>query len=175
MDKTYRGWQEWANSSLQKEYTDPTPLLAEDGSLLAKGWARKNVFQYDRNRVKHVLRRKEWDFYQISDGHFMAQVSFANISLGGYASAVLVDLNAGKTISSSMAPFIGGKDRYVLPSRGDVPKSEKLSLKSTPERRGVPFVMRTGMYTVNLRWIFRPGLKTLQRSFLLKVFRIVTS
>ena len=65
MDKTYRGWQEWANSSLQKEYTDPTPLLAEDGSLLAKGWARKNVFQYDRNRVKHVLRRKEWDFYQI--------------------------------------------------------------------------------------------------------------
>ena len=120
MDKTYRGWQEWANSSLQKEYTDPTPLLAEDGSLLAKGWARKNVFQYDRNRVKHVLRRKEWDFYQISDGHFMAQVSFANISLGGYASAVLVDLNGGKTISSSMAPFIGGKDRYVLPSRGDV-------------------------------------------------------
>lgn len=121
MEKTYRGWQEWANSSLQKEYTDPTPLLAEDGSLLAKGWARKNVFQYDRNRVKHVLRRKEWDFYQISDGHFMAQVSFANISLGGYASAVLVDLKAGKTISSSMAPFIGCKDRYALPSRGDVP------------------------------------------------------
>ena len=83
MDKTYRSWQEWANSSLQKEYTDPTPLLAEDGSLLAKGWARKNVFQYDRNRVKHVLRRKEWDFYQISDGHFMAQVSFVPTFLSG--------------------------------------------------------------------------------------------
>ena len=121
MEKTYRGWQEWTHGSLQKEYTEPTPLLAEDGSLQAKGWARKNVFLYDRNRVKHVMRRKEWDFYQISDGNFMVQVSFANISLGGYASAVLVDLKEGKTVASSMAPFLGGKDRYILPSRGDVP------------------------------------------------------
>ena len=69
MEKTYRGWQEWAAPSRQTEYTDETPLLAEDGTLLAKGWAKKNVFQYDRNRVRHVMRRKEWDFYQISDGH----------------------------------------------------------------------------------------------------------
>ena len=121
MEKTYRGWQEWATPSRQTEYKDETPLLAEDGTLLVRGWARKNVFQYDRNRVKHVLRRKEWDFYQISDGHYMLQLSFANISLGGYASAVLVDLKAGKTLVSDMAPFIGGKDKYALPARGDIP------------------------------------------------------
>ena len=72
MEKTYRGWQEWSNSSRQKEYREATPLLDGDGTLLAKGWARKNVFLYDRNKVKHALRRKEWDFYQISDGNFMA-------------------------------------------------------------------------------------------------------
>lgn len=121
MEKTYRGWQEWDHSSLQTEYTETTPLLAEDGTLLAKGWARHNVFQYDRSHVKHVLRRKEWDFYQISDGKRMLQLSFANISLGGYASAVLVDLRNGKTLLSDMAPFVGGKDKYALPARGDIP------------------------------------------------------
>ena len=59
MEKTYRGWQEWDHPSRQTEYTHETLLLSEDGTLLAKGWARKNVFRYDRNLVKHVLRRKE--------------------------------------------------------------------------------------------------------------------
>ena len=121
MEKTYQSYLEWKKPSLQTEYRENTELLAEDGTLLAKGWARHNVFRYDRDRVRHVMRRKEWDFYQISDGRLMLQLSFANISLGGYASAVLVDLKEGKTLVSDMAPFLGGKDRYVLPPRGDVP------------------------------------------------------
>ena len=121
MERTYKSYTEWEKKSLQTEYTAETPLLDKDGTLLAKGWARQNVFRYDRNRVRHVMRRKEWDFYQISDGQRMLQVSFANISLGGYASVVLVDLKEGKTLISDMTPFIGGKDRYILPSRGDVP------------------------------------------------------
>ena len=123
MEKTYKSFLEWDRPSKQKEYTAPTPLLASDGTLNAAGWARKNVFEYDRNRVKHVMRRKEWDFFQISDGTRILQISFANISLGGYASAVLVDLKQGQTLVSSMAPFIGGKDRYILPPKGDVPCS----------------------------------------------------
>ena len=121
MEKTYVGWQDRPLKSAQTEHTAETPLLAPDGTLLAKGWARRNVFDYDRSRVRHKLRRKEWDFYQISDGRYMAQLSFANISLGGYASAVLVDLRAGRTLASVMAPFLGGKDKYVLPPKGDVP------------------------------------------------------
>lgn len=121
MEKTYKSYLEWEQPSIQKEYTEPIELLTEDGMLNAAGWARRNVFRYDRDRVKHVFRRKEWDFYQISDGRLMLQISFANISLGGYASAVLIDLKEGKTLVSDMAPFLGGKDRYVLPARGDVP------------------------------------------------------
>lgn len=121
MERTYKSWRDWDKPSLQKEYTEETPLLGPDGTLLAAGWARKNLFRYDRDAVKHTMRRKEWDFYQISDGRLMLQVSFANISLGGYASLVLVDLRQGKILVSDMAPFLGGKDRYVLPARGDVP------------------------------------------------------
>ena len=121
MERTYRSWLDGGFSSAQKEYTEPTPLLGPDGSLKAAGWARQGLFTYDRTLVKHPLRRKEWDFYQLSDGKRMVQISFANISLGGYASAVLVDLESGETLCSQMAPFLGGKDKYVLPPRGDTP------------------------------------------------------
>ena len=74
MNRTYKSWLETDFKSEQREYTEPTELLAPDGKLLAAGWARHNVFDYDRTRVRHVLRRKEWDFYQISDGHYMVQI-----------------------------------------------------------------------------------------------------
>jgi hypothetical protein len=121
MDKTYVSWMEGKWKSAQKEYTVPTRLLGNDGTLLASGWARHNVFDYDRKSVKKELRRKEWDFYQISNGRYMVQISFANISLGGYTSAVIVDLKNGKTVKSVMSPFLGGKDKYILPPKGDVP------------------------------------------------------
>lgn len=121
MDKTYVGWQEADYISKQTEYTEPTKLLGADGTLLAKGWARHNVFDYNRNDVKAQLRRKEWDFYQLSNGKYMVQISFANISLGGYASAVIVDIKSGKKLAEAMGLFLGGKDKYILPPKGDVP------------------------------------------------------
>jgi hypothetical protein len=128
MEKTYRGFLDWDAPSRQREYTEPAKLLDEDGTLLAAGWARRNVFDYDRTKVKLRFRRKEWDFYQISNGSLMLQLSFANISLGGYASAVLVDLRAGKTLCSKMAPFVGGKDKYILPPKGDVPNEVRMEV-----------------------------------------------
>ena len=128
MKRPYRSWAEEPFSSLQREYTEETPLLSPDGTLYAKGWARRNVFSYDRNLVKHPNRRKEWDFYQLSNGSLMVQISFANISLGGYASAVLVDLQQRKVLCSKMAPFLGGKNKYVLPPRGDVPGKVRMEV-----------------------------------------------
>ena len=119
MKKTYKGWQEWGQPGEQEEYTQPTTLLGKNGTLLAAGWARHGLFEYDRSRVKHKKRRKEWDFYQISNGRYMVQLNFANISIGGYASAMLVDLKQRKILASTMAPFVGGADKYVLPARGD--------------------------------------------------------
>lgn len=127
MEKTYTGWQEADYKSKQTEYTEPTKLLGNDGTLLAKGWARHNVFDYDRSSVKATYRRKEWDFYQLSNGKYMVQISFANISLGGYVSAVIVDLKQGKTLHTGMSLFLGGKDKYVLPKKGDVPNNVKMA------------------------------------------------
>ncbi len=119
--KPYLSWQNFPRPSRQQEYTEPARLLSPDGRLLVRGWARRNVFDYDRNDVKAKAHRKEWDFYQISDGHYMVQVNFANITLGGYVSTTLVDLQAGKVLCSSASYFVGARRRYPLPAKGDIP------------------------------------------------------
>lgn len=150
MKKTYVGWGDPGFvKSAQREYTGSTPLLGEDGALLVRGWARHNVFDYDRTKVKRPMRRKEWDFYQISDGRHMAQVSFANISLGGYASAAIVELENGKTVAGATGLFLGGKDKYVLPAKGDVPNRVEMSVG------GADFVFDTRETSRTLR--FRKG------------------
>ncbi len=120
MEKTYKSFTEWGYKSKQTEYTSQTPLLAENGTLAAKGWARHNVFDYDRAKVKSgIMSRKEWDFYQVSNGKYMVQLSFANIKVGGYVSAKLIDLENGKQLLDCTQFFIG--DKYTPPAKGDVP------------------------------------------------------
>ena len=166
MEKTYSSFLEWEKPSHQTEYREPADLLAEDGTLLAKGWAKKNVFQYDRYRVRHTMRRKEWDFYQISNGTLMLQMSFANISLGGYASTVLVDLKEGKTLISDMAPFVGGKDKYILPAKGDVPNYVNFRVgkavfeaNTGAERRTLRY--RNGKINAEITMDIMPGLENI--------------
>ena len=123
MEKTYVGWQELGYKRNQVEYTEPTQLLAKDGRLLVQGgWARHNVFEYNRSVAHPQWRGKEWDFYQICNGKYMVQISFANISIGGYASAVIVDVSGEeKKMVSVMSLFLGGKNKYVLPANGEKP------------------------------------------------------
>ena len=121
MERTYVPFWDWKEKSKQTEYTESTPLLNADGTLNAKGWARHNVFEYDRNLVKTgIMSRKEWDFYQVSNGKYMVQLSFANISIGGYVAAKLFDLVNGKQIIDCSQFFLGGS-KHVPPAKGDVP------------------------------------------------------
>ena len=122
MERTYIPYTQWSEKSKQTEYTEETPLLSADGKLLAKGWARHNVFDYDRNNVKpgNPMSKKEWDFYQVCNGKYMVQLSFANISIGGYIAAKLVDIQEGKVIADATQLFLGGK-KYIPPKKGDVP------------------------------------------------------
>lgn len=121
LPRTYIPFTEWKTKSKQREYTSETPLLNPDSTLAAKGWARKNVFTYDRNLVKHsLISRKEWDFYTITDGKVQLLISFANIGIGGYVASKLTDLVTGEVIYDAPSYFIGG-NRFVPPAKGDRP------------------------------------------------------
>ena len=85
--------------SNQIEYTSPTKLLDENGNLLAKGWARHNLFEYERRLVKPRFRLKEWDFHQFSDGRYKVLVNFFNITVATSAAASIRDIRPGKLIA----------------------------------------------------------------------------
>ena len=93
---------------MQKEITERTALLNEDGTLAVAGWARRNLFEYDRKLVGPRGRLKEWDFYQISNGRYCIQFTIADISLGGACTVGLFDMQTGKrydALSLSLLTF----------------------------------------------------------------------
>lgn len=106
----------------QIKINEQVDLLKADGTLNAKGYATRNIFNYNRENIPRRLknRLKEWDFYQLSDGNYMVQISFFNISLASCASLTLLDLKSGKkTFSSKIIPFTANS--YRLPKNGDLP------------------------------------------------------
>lgn len=158
-ERTYKSWLKGEIKSAQREYTEPTKFFGDDGKLLCPGWARRNVFDYDRTKSTPENRKKEWDFYQISNGKYMVQISFANISLGGYVSAVIIDLlhpNKSKNINAgfvcgSTKFFVGGKDKYVLPPKGDVPNNVKFSISGADFEFDTKETSRTITYKAILK------------------------
>ena len=131
LKKTYVPFTEWKEKSKQTEYTEPAPLLSPDGTLLVKGWARKNLFEYNRDYVKKgIISRKEWDFYTIADDEMQILVSFANINIGGYAAARLINLKTGEVICDDVAYFAGA-NKHVCHSKPDLPSRFKDKIGKT--------------------------------------------
>ena len=98
LKRTYVPFKDWKEPSKQTEYTEPTPLLNADGTLNAKGWARHNVFQYDRSLVKRerLISKKEWDYYTVTDGQKQLLNSFAHVGIGGFMGLRLVEIHTGE-------------------------------------------------------------------------------
>lgn len=122
LERTYVPFIQWKEKSKQREYTEPTPLLNSDGTLNAKGWARHNVFEYDRSLVKRerLISHKEWDYYTVTDGKKQLLVSFANVGIGGFMGLRLIDLHTGEVTADGNTVFVGGK--HCLPlCKVDVP------------------------------------------------------
>lgn len=170
-ERTYIPFNQWKEPSKQIEYTQVTPLLDDQGKLQAKGWARHNVFEYDRNKVKSgIMSRKEWDFYQISDGKFMLQLNFANINIAGYVSGKFVNLITGEVIADTMQIFFGGKNNHIPPAKGDVPNRLKDKIGSAEVDFNTKETERTLWYKTkdkdkimecSLRMDIMPGLENI--------------
>lgn len=122
LKRTYSPFTEWAEPSKQTEYTEPTPLLKNDGTLNVRGWARHNVFLYDRSLVKRerLISCKEWDYYTVTDGKKQLLVSFAHVGIGGFMGLRLIDIETGEVTADSMTIF-AGKNRFLPLNRIDAP------------------------------------------------------
>ena len=104
----------------QHEIRDRQPLLDAEGKLRTDGFSRHNLIQYNKEAIqKHKWRLKEWDYYQISDGHYMLQLNLFNISLASVLSAELCDLKTGTIVSDfALEPLTIGKNPLSMSADG---------------------------------------------------------
>lgn len=94
--------------SVQTETTQPTVLLDRRGRLHCPSWASDDLFVYNKERAWFPWRRREWEFYQLSDRHFALQVYCGHTGLYGIARATLIDLGSGRSRSETIRRFFPG-------------------------------------------------------------------
>lgn len=116
---------------MQNEIKVRQPLLDDNGNVANPGWCRRNLYDYNiEKRSVSIMRLKEWDFYQISNGEIMVQINFFNISLATCATFGFVDLKSGRKLDTmSIELFTPHKNR--LNKNGDCENSISYSRGST--------------------------------------------
>lgn len=130
----------------QNQITTPTNLLDDNGQLLNPGYCKNNIFIYNKEKINaSKWRLKEWDFYQVSNGRYMVQLNFCNISLASAVTAEITDLMTGeKTSDIVIEPFTPNKDN--LDSNGDKPSYLEFN------RSGRKAVFDVGLYSRHLHF-----------------------
>ncbi len=85
----------------QHEITEQTLLLKPDGSLNARGWARRPLITYNPEYIpaEDAFRVKEWDAYLIVSPDFMFGVTVADIRIATFISFELIDFRTGEKTS----------------------------------------------------------------------------
>lgn len=93
------------------EVTREQILLKEDGSLQEPGWARKQVWQYDRKQIKAPKHRiKEWDYYLVLNEDFAGAFTLSDDGYIGLQSVSLLNFKEGwEHTETILNPFPMGK------------------------------------------------------------------
>lgn len=99
-------------------------LLSKKGKLRRPCWAETDVFEYNKENLRHPSRRKEWEFYQLSNSRYVFQVTYGHAAYAGLAGVTLVDFTTGERFTSGKKQLFPG-DRLDLDFSGGQPHSLK--------------------------------------------------
>ena len=108
---------------MQNEILKVDDLLNDDGSLKHKGYAKKLLLKYDRNKIKAPKWRiKEWDYYLVYNNDFAIAFTISDNSYMALDSLTLIDFKKAKEHTNSpMRFFTNGKTNFPSTSKiGDV-------------------------------------------------------
>lgn len=117
--------------------TKAQSLLKEDGSLREPGWARKQVWQYDRSKIRAPkFRIKEWDYYLVLNEKFAGAFTISDDGYIGLQSVSLLNFEEGwEHTETILNPLPMG--RLKLPSsssQGDtIYQDHRLAMKFSIE------------------------------------------
>lgn len=136
----------------QVEITEKTNVLDENGYLTKSGYCFTDLFQYKRSAITaNPTRIKEWDFYQISNDRYFAQITIADISLGGTITVAIEDMQTGKVWSATnLTLFSFGKlnlpESDFQPNTYKVDKKNfKFELVTNEKERTIKFEGKSGL------------------------------
>lgn len=111
-----------------------TPVLDENGHCGEAGYCKTMLYDFDRSKIAaSPFRIKEWDFYQVSNPDFMAQLTIGHSAYAGTVCATLVDFRDGKRYET-LVPLVFPLGKLGLPKTADVPhvvdfKRKKFEMK----------------------------------------------
>ncbi len=77
---------------MQNEITKPTDLLNQDGNIAEPGFAKKMLYNYNRENITaKKTRLKEWDYYYISNKEFALCLTISDMGFVGALSLTVMD------------------------------------------------------------------------------------
>jgi len=82
---------------MQRQITEITDLLDKNGKVIQPGYAKKMLYRYNRDRIHaNPFALKEWDFYQISGGDWVLQMTIGHVSYAVNYSSTLFNIHTGE-------------------------------------------------------------------------------
>lgn len=113
---------------MQYEITKAGKLLAPDGSLAQKGYAKSLILSYDRKDIKASgVRIKEWDYYLVYNSRYAVALTIDDNSYMGLDSISLINFEEKweKTVSPMRWLTMGGTGLPSSSETGDIAISGK--------------------------------------------------
>ena len=76
---------------MQHEVTVVQKLLDQQGYVVTPGWARRPVWQYNRENIAAPsFRIKEWDYYLAGNEHYAVAFTLSDLGYAGLISVSLI-------------------------------------------------------------------------------------
>ncbi len=117
---------------MQKEITEPSNLLDDNGHLLQPGWAKRNIFNYNREKIaKNPFRIKEWDFWEITNQDYKVILNIFDIGLFGVAQFAFTDFNTHEEVSAMIIKLF---TRGSVKMPGSIEYKEPLVFSKGPSK-----------------------------------------
>lgn len=120
---------------MQHEIKTRQPLLGKDGNIVEPGFAKKLLWDYNRESITASKARiKEWDYYYVANKEYALCITVADMGyVGGLSISVMDFVTPSQFTNSSICFFPMGKLRMPATSeRGDVyRKNGKVEMKIT--------------------------------------------
>ncbi|MEG2688375.1 MAG: DUF2804 domain-containing protein [Clostridia bacterium] len=101
---------------MQNEITVKQPLLGKDGNITNAGYAKKLLWDYNRqNIVAPKTRIKEWDYYYIGDKDYALCVTISDMGFVGAMSITIMDFQTPSQFTNSSI-FLFPMGKLKMPS-----------------------------------------------------------